>query len=1745
MSKKNYIKPLLAAVQISVYLLMSADIVNAEDIVITGNQTNNSAVVANNITTVVGAKMTNNSDVTALSVLANQGSWSNSTIASSINAAVLNQQGNLLNLGTTVTTDFSTYSGSKTENQSNITVTHALLNQGQWINGGTDSSVNASTLNQKGSMLNQGSVVSVDFSTYTGSTTENQGGVTVNHALSNEGNWTNGGTSSSINASTLNQKNSMINQGSIVAGDFSTYTGSTTENQGGVTVTHVLANKGAWTNGTSASSINTPNLNQEGSLLNQGTIIADYITTFTGSYTENQKNITANNVLVNKGNWINSSTDSTITAHTFNQENSLFNRGSVVTNDMNTFLGSTTINEGSIKANNTLTNKGHWENSTVISKIIASNLNQEGSLLNKGSVTANYFTTLAGTTTENRGNVNVTNTLANKGNWTNSTAASKLTVSSLNQENQMLNLGSITATDFANFSGAKTENQGSIKVNNVLSNEGNWINGGTNSSLTASTINQKNKMLNQGSVTTTDFSTYSGSSTQNQGSIRVNNALSNEGNWINEGSDSGLIVSTLNQKNTMLNQGSITATDFTNYAGATTDNQGSVKVNNVLANKGIFRNSTASSSLKASTLNQESSMLNLGSVETTYMTTFAGSNTENQGSVKVNSVLANKGNWTNGGTASSLTAANLNQENTMLNQGSVEATNMTTFAGSNTQNQGSVKVNSVLANKGNWINEGTSSTLTAVNLNQENTMLNQGSVEANNMTMFAGSTIDNQNYVKVNNTLVNKGTWENSTSGSQVIAANLNQESSLLNRGSVLATNMTTFAGSTTDNQNSVVVNNTLSNKGSWTNSNPASTLTVSSLNQENSMINKGSIQATSINTFAGSTTDNQRSINVNNAFVNRGTFTNSTTTSTLTAAALNNEAAADFINYGRVGSSDHHVININNKSGAASFINNGTGKIYATTFKNDSTVENQLGGYIYSDNFINNNTLENNGTVDVIIQFTNPSGASVTNNGAEGEGTLNILRGTNDSAITQGNLTISNGGAFYNNSGGTLNIETTLQNSGLITNSNVINVQNSTNDANLINDYIIRTVSGVVNADTMTTNDNSVMTLTDSQLTLAYQAGDINGAINILGSSNTDLTITGASTNIAGRLNVGSGGTTPVLNLYSGNVTKNAVVGITRGSVVNIDDSAGPGTSSMVIDGGDAWLGDINNISGSFELDGNSVNTGSTSTTAGGRKTYYKQTGGNFTMKNATLTMDDSSLISGGSMFLDGGSRFNSKALGFTVSDLQTAGVINAINGTYETYTPNNNFIIGTTGDGRADFTTDLYARSSGSAKYDKFGSSTSVLSAGGASRHGIINLSDYKIYGDMYGADAPIDKDIMLDIFEYGSVKAGDRIDFTATKKQVATAVGNYGIISRGDGKYSFSLLSYNPKVFRGQVTTLAQYQNQLVISDLLFNHTFVNNGFKGNDILSYNPNAYASSGDLYAPYQYSLKNGGLWAKGYGGYDKLKLTSADVDAGYYGTLVGADFGLKKLKRGWEFLPTAYMGYNGALQRWEGIKAYQNGAQLGFLGTWYKKDFIIGTMAYGGMYNNRINTPRETDDTFGYFMGASAKAAYNWKIKRDFSLQPNLMFSYNFFGKQNWSSSFGQMDMQTGILNGFNIAPGLNFIWEKETFSIYATLQYMLGLNGGVDGQAGNINLPEQKMEGNGYLQYGLGINKKLFSDRFSIYGQAVFRNLARTGIGVQTVVNFKLGKSQKKAKTKKISKQKKQKTKVKAVEKAEEQKE
>ena len=333
---------------------------------------------------------------------------------------------------------------------------------------------------------------------------------------------------------------------------------------------------------------------------------------------------------------------------------------------------------------------------------------------------------------------------------------------------------------------------------------------------------------------------------------------------------------------------------------------------------------------------------------------------------------------------------------------------------------------------------------------------------------------------------------------------------------------------------------------------------------------------------------------------------------------------------------------------------------------------------------------------------------------------------------------------------------------------------------------------------------------------------------------------------------------------------------------------------------------------------------------------------------------------------------------------------------------------------------------------------------------------------------------------------------------------------------GNYELNLTRFNPQVYRGQVTTLAQYMNQLAIDDMLFNHSMLLPSFKDDDLSDNGTmiNKLASANPVYAPYQYSKKDGGLWYRMYGTFETLQMSQglSRVGNNAYGTIIGADFGLKDLRNGWKFMPTAYIGYNGAHQYFAGMGAYQNGGQAGFLGTWYKNNFVLGGLVYGGVYQNSMDIAGHTDNTFNYFAGASAKGAYNWRLHRDWVLQPNLMLAYNFFGQQNWHSDFGQMGMMSGTLNGINLAPGLNLIWEKETFSIYATLQYMYNLNGAVDGRAGNVSLPHLYMD-RGYIQYGFGFTKR-FTDRFSGYFQTVFRNVGRTGVGFQLGLNFKLGK-------------------------------
>lgn len=446
----------------------------------------------------------------------------------------------------------------------------------------------------------------------------------------------------------------------------------------------------------------------------------------------------------------------------------------------------------------------------------------------------------------------------------------------------------------------------------------------------------------------------------------------------------------------------------------------------------------------------------------------------------------------------------------------------------------------------------------------------------------------------------------------------------------------------------------------------------------------------------------------------------------------------------------------------------------------------------------------------------------------------------------------------------------------------------------------------------------------------------------------------------------------------------------------------------------------------------------------------------------------------------------------GFSAQSINIDGInnFNLMNGTI---TNNNVGDINIQDGGTGNFTVDISPRDWSSDK---------ILAAGiTANGQGTLNVSDWQFINQ-----CPIDRHIALKIFD--TANPMENILFTATDKEVFTPIGWYKLNSSGAGLYTATLTKYNPQVFRGQVATVASFQNQLVVNNILFDHMQeVNMQY----LAQKDSNKYAATYPQFAPYQYNKKDGSLWFKSFGTFERLGMTQGlNVNNNFYGALVGADFPAVELGKGWTLLPTAYVAYTGGHQTFANMSMYQNGGQGGAMATFMKNDFIGSLLAYGGGYGNQMNVAGYTDDTGNWFAGTAAKAAYNFHPTKHFIIQPTALVSYNIFGQQNWYTGFGAMNMQAGLLNGINVAPGINFIYGRETWSVYATVQYFYNIMGYSEGRAGHVDLPGVEMR-HGFIEYGIGFTKS-FKDRFSGYLQVVLRNGGRTGVGFQGGLMYRL---------------------------------
>lgn len=747
-----------------------------------------------------------------------------------------------------------------------------------------------------------------------------------------------------------------------------------------------------------------------------------------------------------------------------------------------------------------------------------------------------------------------------------------------------------------------------------------------------------------------------------------------------------------------------------------------------------------------------------------------------------------------------------------------------------------------------------------------------------------------------------------------------------------------------------------------------------------------------------------------------------------------------------------------------------------------------------------NGGIFANGGTIDIISgRLTASAGDEIK------EATTVKIKDDALLAVRGGDVTLgattdwaSKGGVLLTD--GTLTVKDFASSNGIFqANSGKLMLENSTFTVGK-DSFINSSVETNIDSNSkLQITDNGWVTIGDND-TWNGEVSLAGGTLNYERAESTSSTMTGDLIATSGNLNLLKNS---YINIKSpSNIAQAVSVDIQKGATVEISNGA-----EFNLDSNDKWNGLIKN-----ELDGILKTDNVNNSAFGGMLQQNK--GVSIFDNNSNITIDGKdSYILGGTVEIKNGSALN---IGsgvadnhFFVSDLNMTNnsALNAMNSVLNKYQISNDMIV----EGKNNLSIDIDGR-------NKVGDAF-IINNLTSNTNGTLNVADFNFIGL-----APIDRQFKIRVFDANSIN--DKVNFTSTDKEIFTPIGYYNLQSAGGGWYTSNMTRYNPQVFRGQVATLASFNNQLMIDDMLLNHVTLDS----ERLLaqSKNANIYASTLPQFAPYQYKKEDGGLWYKSYVNFENLSLTQGlKVGNNSYGSLVGADFPVIKLKHGWRLMPTAYIGYNGAHQTFNGVGMYQNGGQGGLMGTFMKDNFIGSVVAYGGGYNNEMSVAGNTDRAGNWFAGTAAKLAYNFHPTKHFTIQPTAFMSYNIFGRQNWGTDFGSMSMNSGLLNGINVAPGMNFIYAKETWSVYATFQYMYNINEQVGGRAGNVDLASVKME-HGYIQYGLGVTKT-WKDRLNSFFQIVFRNGGRTGVGFQLGLNYTFDLNPSKTKSTKATKAKK----------------
>ena len=254
-------------------------------------------------------------------------------------------------------------------------------------------------------------------------------------------------------------------------------------------------------------------------------------------------------------------------------------------------------------------------------------------------------------------------------------------------------------------------------------------------------------------------------------------------------------------------------------------------------------------------------------------------------------------------------------------------------------------------------------------------------------------------------------------------------------------------------------------------------------------------------------------------------------------------------------------------------------------------------------------------------------------------------------------------------------------------------------------------------------------------------------------------------------------------------------------------------------------------------------------------------------------------------------------------------------------------------------------------------------------------------------------------------------------------------------------------------------------------------------------------------------------MWVKPYTTFEKVNLKGGlGVSNITYGALYGGDSNLVDLGKGFKGVLSAFVGYNGSHQAYNGIDMNQQGGSLGVTGTLYKGNFFTGITMSTGASAGEAYTPYGTDHFSMLTAGIANKTGYNLELaKGKLIIQPSLFMGYTFVNTFDYTNAAG-VRIKSDPLNVIQIAPGIKLIGNlKNGWQPYAGVDMMWNIMGKTDVVASETRLPSLSVKP--YVQYGVGV-QKTWGDRFTGFFQTMIRNGGRNGVVLQAGFRWAIGK-------------------------------